>query len=652
MDPQTIYARTPKGEAALAAPAGPPHDDDVVAVLAQIDGQTTAAEVASKMGGNPQKLLGTLERLIGAGLIEPSASAAGANNDLDFTSMAFESERKARTDAEARATAALAASASADRQVAEAQKAREEAQIMLDKTRLAHERAVEKAQAETMGRAQAEKKALAERRARSAAEDRAKQETVARVMQEHQLRHQAEKNISAKVDEELRARKQADLDDDIKARLDSQRRADVMSARLKLKQEDEAEAQSVEKKNRPPIRWGRAIVIGSLLLLIAGLGVLHIVPLSGISAQLESTLAERIQEPVSIGSMTFSLVPFPQFRLERIAIGKTQDVKIGTAIVPITSLSLLQEHKKIDEVQLVAVAAERDALLRMTNWVRPQSGEQRLQINRLTVSGLSVALPQVETTPFDAVVNLAADGSLQSATLNDAKWSINLLARDSGLVAKFNARDWKSPFGAAVQFSYFSATATIARQQAVVSDVDARVYNGSLKGAMTIKWGAELSADGQFTLKGSDLGELLPAFTSVFSASGVLDANGRFASTGRTSEELFKAARITANFTLQKGVINNVDLVRGVQSPSRTGQRGGKTQFSDLTGEVEAAPGRIVFRNLKLSSGALSANGAVEVTPGADISGRVAVTMGQQGAPVARGMLTVSGSVKEPILGQ
>jgi hypothetical protein len=145
---------------------------------------------------------------------------------------------------------------------------------------------------------------------------------------------------------------------------------------------------------------------------------------------------------------------------------------------------------------------------------------------------------------------------------------------------------------------------------------------------------------------------VLSAFTREFIASGVLDASAKFTTQGQAPGDLFAAPRVTATFTLQKGVLNNVDLVRAIQSPSRTGLRGGKTQFNEITGEAQVAGNRIAYRNLRLASGPLSAAGAVDVSPAADLSGRLSVQVGSQTVTVARGTLNVGGNLKGPLLSQ
>jgi hypothetical protein len=115
---------------------------------------------------------------------------------------------------------------------------------------------------------------------------------------------------------------------------------------------------------------------------------------------------------------------------------------------------------------------------------------------------------------------------------------------------------------------------------------------------------------------------------------------------------LFAAPRVAAAFSLTKGMLNNVDLVRAMQSAGRTPQRGGRTTFSEITGEAQASGNRISYRNLKFVSGPMNGTGAIDVSPAAELSGRLNLVLGSSAVTVARGSLQVSGQLKDPILSQ
>jgi hypothetical protein len=609
---------------------------------------------------------------------EAEARALAAREDAERKAQAelaerIDAERKAREEAErkrevaeAQAKAALEISATAEKLVREAasketavaeksrdeaHKMRDEAQRLLETARLQHEQAVAKAQAEMTARAHAEQKAVAEKRARAAAEDRAKQEAVARVMQEHQMRQNAEKEIAAKVEAEIKARSQAEFDAEVKARTDAQQRADMVAAQISLEHEDAAVRGRKVSPARKRIRWGRTAAISVAVLLVLAVGFIQIMPMTGYIPAIEKLLSERLQEPVSIGGLRFTLFPAPELKVERIAIGPGQDVRIESALIPMSTAALFDDKKDFDEIEVKGLTFDQDAIPRVAGWTSAPA-KSRLQVRRLKIIGFQLALHGIELPSLDGTVTLAKDGGWQKISLRDPKMNLDFMPlKEQGQYrATFHARNWTPPICPSVEFAELGATATVTRDQATIIGIEGRIFEGALKGAVNVRWKNNLSADGELALKGADLASALAGFTRDYTASGTLDAGLKFTSQGQTAPELFAAPRVTATFALQKGTLNNVDLVRAIQSTSRGGLRGGKTPYVEITGEAQSSANRIGYRNLRLAAGPLNATGAFDVSPASQLAGRLNVQLGTQSTSIARGALNVSGGMKEPVL--
>jgi hypothetical protein len=453
------------------------------------------------------------------------------------------------------------------------------------------------------------------------------------------------------VEATLKGLEQAEINADVKARTEAQQRANAMAARRAIEQEDAAAKGRAGAAIKAPAKWRTMLFIGFVVIILAGFGVLQMMPLSGYIPAVENVLSARLQVPVRIGSLRFTLMPSPQVRIGRILIGKSQDVKVESAIIPVTSLGILDEQKIFDEVQLINVSIEQDAVPRLVTWAQPQTGGAQLQINRLTMSGVKLALHGVELPGFDATIAFRKDGGLEKALLHDAKVSVDMTPdKDAGLRINFTAKNWQPPVGLPFEFSQLSGTALVTRKQVALSGIDGRLQGGALTGAAIIKWDGGLSAEGEFSLNGADFGSLMAVYTRDFSATGVLNLNAQFTMRGQTPDALFAAPRVAATFTLRKGSFNNVDLVRAIQSPYRGALRGGKTTFTEITGEAQVSANRIAYRNLNLLSGPLSGTGTLDVSPAAELSGRLNIVFGSATANVARGVLGVGGSLKDPQL--
>ncbi len=92
-----------------------------------------------------------------------------------------------------------------------------------------------------------------------------------------------------------------------------------------------------------------------------------------------------------------------------------------------------------------------------------------------------------------------------------------------------------------------------------------------------------------------------------------------------------------------------MDLVRALQSGGRGVTQGGATRFEEISGTLALAGGRYQYRNIKLSSGLLSASGAFEVDADKDVNGRIFVELRSQAAQI-KGNYLVNGELKAIIL--
>jgi hypothetical protein len=334
--------------------------------------------------------------------------------------------------------------------------------------------------------------------------------------------------------------------------------------------------------------------------------------------------------------------------LEHVAIGAAQQIKIEKAVIPVTSLDLFDEIKHLDEVMLQTVEMDASAGAWLLDWTKPQANA-RLQIRQIKATDVKLGQSLIDLPNFDAVVTLH-DKGLDKAVLNNDKLSVELSVAEDGIRAKVSARDWTPPVGPPFVFNTLTATLVIKDEQAVINELSGKLDSGTLTGKATFKWGQGLNVDAGLQLEGADVAALLAVFTRDFSATGALNINGQMKLQAATLDQLFASPQFAGTFTLKDGEIKNLDIVRAIQSSSRDGLRGGKTQFTEITGEMQTAGNRMSYRNLQLNSGPMSASGAFDISPTSVLSGSINVRVGSQTVTVARGALKISGSPLDPLL--
>jgi hypothetical protein len=577
----------------------------------------------------------------------------------------IQAERKARVEAELRAQQEIAAKtesekrarAEAERQTEIARRAREDAdrksrelanggasqaaQKALAEAEIIARRAEE---AVALARAQAE----AERKARAAAEDRAKMEAVARVMQEQQLRSGAEDEIKARVQAEIKAREQAEVESEARYRQEAAARAKA-AAEERKKREADVKAGKPVRATRPT-NWVRTIGISAAVLLAVAIGLLHVVPLNNYIGGAQQVMARRLGVPVTITNLRYALLPVPQLTLERVGIGKLQEIKIESIVVSAWPMSLFGDTLDFDNVEINALNTDQEALALVPGWTQPQAGAQALSVRRVQLKSVKLAVKDLNVPLFNGDITLSREGALQRAVLSDGKVRIELAPRDKALRVGLEAHNWRLPIGPAVEFDDLAVEAVMDSQQASITAIDGKIGRAMIKGSARANWGSGIRVEGDFTVANGELAQLLSDFTRDFTASGTLHANVSYALQGTTLQNLFAEPKVEATFNIEKGAINNVDIVRAIQVPSRDGVRGGKTGFNTLAGSMRLANQSYSYRQLQLSSGPMNSSGSVDIAPDGSLSGRISTQLGSRTVVVARGNLIVTGSLKTPVL--
>ena len=569
-----------------------------------------------------------------------------------------EAERKAQQEIAAKAEAEKKARAEAERMAEIARKAREEAERKareLDRSG-DHSPAARKARAEVEEMARKAEEAVAqaraqveeERKARAAAEDRAKMEAVARVMQEQQLRSGAEEEIKARVQAEIKARELAEAEAESRYRQEA-------AARAKAAAEERRKRDAGVKEGKPiriirPTNWSRTIGVSAAVLLAVAVGLLHVVPLNNFIGGAQRLMTQRLGVPVTITNLRYALLPLPELTLERVGVGKLQEVKIQSIVVSAWPWTLFGDTMEFDNVELNSLTTDQESLALLPAWVRPQAGAQPLNVRRVRLIAAKVTVKNLDTPIFNGDITLGPDGALQRAVLSDSKSRFELTPRDGAMRVALEARGWRLPLGPTLEFDDLVMEAIVEPQQASVTAFTGKVGRATIKGSARASWGSGVRVEGDFAVTNGELAQLMANFTRDFSATGTLTANITYALEGTNLQNLFADPRVEASFNVEKGSLNNIDIVRAIQSPSRDGVRGGKTGFNSLAGSMRLVNRGYSYRQLQLSSGPMIASGNVDVAPDGALSGRISTQLGSKTVIVARGNLVVTGNLKTPVL--
>ena len=113
--------------------------------------------------------------------------------------------------------------------------------------------------------------------------------------------------------------------------------------------------------------------------------------------------------------------------------------------------------------------------------------------------------------------------------------------------------------------------------------------------------------------------------------------------------QLMNALHLETPFNVQNGILHGIDIEKAATSLITKGATGGETRFDHLSGHLVRDRGAHKFTDLKISSGALAADGAVNISAKQELSGRVNAQVKAVGTS-ANIPLNVAGTVHSPLL--
>lgn len=405
------------------------------------------------------------------------------------------------------------------------------------------------------------------------------------------------------------------------------------------------------------MKWFKRIAVG-LGLLIALLAVLpFFISLNDYIPRIEQEVSARLREPVKIRSLRAAILPVPHLTVDGIAIGKTEDLKVGKVTVTPALLSLFDSPRVIKSIEIDGLVLTQKAIDKIPLWTKsdakpgapPQSPPVAVQSIRL--DDALVRLDKTSFGPFDARIRLDARNEPQEATVTtrDGKLKISLTPGKSNYLIDASAKSWKLPAGPAIVFDELTLKGVATLGDANFEQVAARLYGGTVNGNAGVSWRKGLQLKGNFTVSGVELKPLVPLLAPGKNMSGKLDAKPVFSSGAASAAQLADAMRLDTPFSVRNGVLYGVDIQQAATSLVKQGSSGGETRFEELSGHLAMDRRNYRFTQIRIASGSLAANGNVGISPRKELSGRINAQVNVAGAS-ANVPLNVSGTLDSPML--
>jgi hypothetical protein len=410
----------------------------------------------------------------------------------------------------------------------------------------------------------------------------------------------------------------------------------------KAKKEAKAPREKPDKKERrvrPPRRLGKSLGITVLVLLVAGVGVVHVLPMP--TGDYERAASASLGMPVRISSANISLVTGVQVKLEGITLGSgKQVVRIVRARAYPGIGGLFSSQKTFSRIELEGARVPQ-AMIAQGLLGGLRGGALRsdsIVLTQATFDG-PLTLPS-----FDVTLKMAANGRVASGVVRTADGlEVRLTPKGKEIGIEGKAETLTLPFLKGFALADVGMKGTATPEGLRLSAWDARVYDGVISGTAELRWGEAWSMSGDLLGKGINAAVFAPALLSA----GKADAKGRFSMAGPNPAALKSAARLEGTFTLSKGVLGSFDLSRGIQTKGK--QSSGRTLFAELTGEGVYEAGVVSMRNLNMGAGKLNAAGTLEISATGELNGRVVADV-ESGPRAINETFNLVGTLKEPRL--
>ena len=398
----------------------------------------------------------------------------------------------------------------------------------------------------------------------------------------------------------------------------------------------------------------RLLIAFALLLLIAG-ALPFFISLDDYIPQIEKAASARLKQPVSIKRIRFSALPLPHVTVDGISIDTGADVSIGKVVLTPDLFSLLRPTKVIKRIDIDSLVLTRKAIEKIPAWVgsgaanSPQQAPQ-VRVESINLKNALVNFGKTRLGPFDAHVELDAKGDPEDASIStqDGRLKLRIKPKDSNYLIDASAKSWTLPAGPALVFDELIIKGVATPNDAKLSEVSARLYGGTAAGRVTVNWQKGLRLDGNFDISKLELRQLAPLLSPGTHVSGKLNAKPVFSGVAASADQLADALRLETPFNVQNGALGGVDIQKAATNLIKQGTNGGK-RVRSVVWTCVMEHGSYRFTQLKIASGALAADGDVNISRTKELSGRINAQVKVVGAG-ANVPLNVGGTLASPLL--
>ena len=427
-----------------------------------------------------------------------------------------------------------------------------------------------------------------------------------------------------------------------RAREEALHKAEFDTATASLEKNSRAPVARIRRK---PLPWGK-IGAGLFVVVLLSLFVVpFVLPMRGYANKLEKSLSLLLQQPVHIQQMSGRLLPTPRLVLNQLSIGDQKQVSVQQAQINFSVATLFADHKVIDYIDLQGLLIEGSALQSVTEWTQQIAAVPQHPVRRIQVSQGKIKAEGIVFSELGGLLDFNPQGKFVQAKLHsDAnKFALEIKAEgDKKLQALITARNGALPLLPNWNFDELNAKGELSGDELSISDFDGRIAGGIIQGDAKINWRTGWQMQGKLIAKSITLQNINRLL------EGDMYGSARFKMKSNNLQKLTDSVFFEGDFEVKKGMLSGVDVVETARLRSPENMPGGRTHFEELNGDLSYANGIYHFKRIKMTSGALNANSAVEVK-NQELSGYVNAELTMR-AGMGTVALRVGGTTEAPTL--
>lgn len=399
------------------------------------------------------------------------------------------------------------------------------------------------------------------------------------------------------------------------------------------------------------MKWLKRILIALLLPVAVGVALPFFISLDDYIPQIEKEASARLMEPVSIKSVRFTALPLPHITVNGITVGTAEDIKLGKVRVTPDLFSLLESSKVIKSIEIESLTLTQKAIERIPAWRKSPQQLPQVRIESVRINTLWVNSGTATLGPFEARIALDRKGEAQNISIDsrDSKFKAVIVPGQSHYLIDASAKAWTLPLGPPIVFDELTVKGVATLHDLDLVLVSAKLYGGTAHGKMTLGWQNGIRFSGNIDVNEVEMQKISSMLSPKTHVSGKLRAKPVLLASAASADQLTKALRLETSFTVRNGMIHGVDIQKAATGLAQQGPAGGETHFEQLSGHLLMQGGGYRFTQIRITSGALAADGDVNISPNKALSGRINAQVKAMGGSVGV-PLNVAGTLSAPSL--